>query len=108
MKVENCITTSPEQDSLSAYRSTKTLIEKFKAKFLITPANIPEFVLPIVEFINDAKPDYIIANDRGGRLVAFAAHILHQELYGELSTRDHLIRLGGCLMALLCRQCKSF
>jgi len=79
----------PKQEA-SSFRS-KGLLYRLRAKFLITPNNIADFVKPIVDFIDQTKPDYIIANDRGGRLTAVATHVLYQELHGRLPTQDHVI-----------------
>lgn len=78
-----------EQKDVISHR--RQIAERLKSKILISPNNIPAFVYPIVEFIHTVKPDYIIANDRGGRLTALATGVLYQELYGELSTRDRMI-----------------
>lgn len=55
----------------------------------ITPDNIAEFAYPIVQFMQQTAPDYVIACDRGARLLGLAVHLLYQELYGELPTRNH-------------------
>ena len=55
--------------------------------------NIGEFVFPIVQYIAQTEPDYIVACDRGARLIALATHMLYQELFGEIPTKDHKIHL---------------
>lgn len=68
-----------------------SLIEQLKAKFCITPENIGYFVYPLAKYVHEAKPDYILALDTGGRIAALALHTLHQQLYGSLPTQDHRI-----------------
>jgi len=53
--------------------------------------NIGEFVYPLVQFIEQAKPDYILACDRGARIVGVAIHMLYRFLHGEFPTRDHAV-----------------
>lgn len=50
--------------------------------------NLGEFALPIVEYIKETKPDYVIASDRGARLLGLAVHRLYTELYGTFPTQD--------------------
>ncbi len=59
---------------------------------LITAENLGEFALPIVEYIRETKPDFIVASDRGARLLGLAVHRLYGELYGRLPTSDGTIR----------------
>ena len=56
------------------------------------PGNMADFVFPIVERIKETNPDYIVANDRGARLIGFATYILYKKLYGRLPTIDGTIR----------------
>ncbi len=58
----------------------------------ITAGNIGEFALPIVEYIRQINPDYIIACDRGARLLGLAVFKLYGELYGRLPTVDGTLR----------------
>lgn len=61
------------------------------AQTQITAENIAEFAYPLAQFIEQAKPDYIMACDRGARIIALAVHRLYQELYGALPTQNHAI-----------------
>ena len=70
---------------------TKHLLEKASSKIVITPENIAHLAYPIANFIHREKPDYILAFDRGARIIASATHMLYQNLYGELPTQDHKI-----------------
>lgn len=72
---------SPER----AYR------DRLKAKFYITPENLGYFIYPMVKFIHEVEPDYIIALDTGARITGFATFILYRELYGNLPSQDHMI-----------------
>ena len=58
----------------------------------ITADNIGEFALPIVEYIHQTQPDYIVASDRGARLLGLAVFRLHNRLYGRFPTTDGTIR----------------
>lgn len=57
----------------------------------ITSENIGNTAKRLSDSIKDAHPDYIIACDRGARLIALATHIMYQKLYGSLPTIDHRI-----------------
>lgn len=57
----------------------------------ITPDNIAEFAYPLAQFVNQVKPDYIFALDRGARIIALAVAMMHRELYGPLPTKDRKI-----------------
>ena len=59
--------------------------------FILTAGNIAEFVYPLAQFIEQTHPDYIIACDRGARMIAFAVHMMYGQLYGSLPTQDHRI-----------------
>jgi len=61
------------------------------SKVTVNPENISHFAHPIVNFIFEEKPDYVIACDRGARLIGLATHMLYKELYGSFPTRDHSI-----------------
>lgn len=65
--------------------------DKVLSKFYISPDNIAYSIYPIAEFVNEARPDYIIALDRGGRITGFALYRLYHELYGSLPTQDHIL-----------------
>ncbi len=54
--------------------------------------NIGEFALPIVEYIRQTKPDYVVACDRGARLLGLAVFRLHNLLYGRFPTADGTLR----------------
>jgi len=65
------------------------MINTLLSKLVISPENIAHSVYPIVEAIHEIKPDYILALDRGGRIVGLATYMLYQKLYGSLPTQDH-------------------
>lgn len=69
----------------------KDRFNKWLAKYLVTPDNIGYAVAPIVEYIHEEEPDYILAMDRGARIVGLATALLHHELYGTLPTKDKKI-----------------
>lgn len=54
--------------------------------------NIGEFALPLVEYINQTQPDYVMASDRGARLLGLAVFKLHGLLYGRFPTADGTIK----------------
>ncbi|MBI2105634.1 hypothetical protein HYT56_02230 [Candidatus Woesearchaeota archaeon] len=58
----------------------------------ITADNIGEFALPIVEYIHQTQPDYVIASDRGARLLGLAVFKLYRELHGTFPTADGTLR----------------
>lgn len=58
----------------------------------ITADNLGEFALPIVEYIHQTQPDYVIASDRGARLLGLAVFRLYRELYGRFPTADGTLR----------------
>lgn len=58
----------------------------------ITAENIGEFALPIVEYIHQTQPDYVVASDRGARLLGLAVFRLHKRLYGRFPTADGSMR----------------
>jgi len=58
----------------------------------INADNIGEFTLPIVEYIHQTQPDYVIASDRGARLLGLAVFKLHRLLYGRFPTADGTIK----------------
>lgn len=55
---------------------------------VVGPENIGEFILPMVEFIRQNRPDYIVACDRGARYLGVGVYALYKEIYGELPTQD--------------------
>ena len=59
---------------------------------IITAENVGEVVLPLVEYIRDLKPDFIVACDRGARLIGLAVYQLYRELHGRLPTTDGTLR----------------
>ncbi|MBS3123427.1 hypothetical protein J4437_02195 [Candidatus Woesearchaeota archaeon] len=75
------IQTSPLGFSLDLKESTQ-----------INADNIGEFALPIVEYIRQTQPDYVVASDRGARLLGLAVFRLHSKLYGRFPTADGTIR----------------
>ena len=58
----------------------------------ITADNIGEFALPIVEYIHQTQPDYVIACDRGARLLGLAVYRLYRSLHGRFPTSDGTLR----------------
>ncbi|MBS3091136.1 hypothetical protein J4217_01660 [Candidatus Pacearchaeota archaeon] len=58
----------------------------------INADNIGEFALPIVEYIHQTQPDFVVASDRGARLLGLAVFRLHKRLYGRFPTADGTIR----------------
>lgn len=58
----------------------------------INADNIGEFALPIVEYIHQTQPDYVVASDRGARLLGLAVFRLHNRLYGRFPTADGTMR----------------
>lgn len=57
----------------------------------VTIDNIAEFAYPLAQFVHEVRPDYILACDRGARMIAMAVHMLYQRLYGALPTLDHSV-----------------
>ena len=53
--------------------------------------NVAELVYPLVQFVEQKKPDYIFACDRGARFIGLAVHMLYGRLYGAFPTQDHAI-----------------
>ena len=60
--------------------------------WLVTAETIGEYVLPIVEFIEEEQPDYIIACDRGGRPLGLAVASMYKKMHGRLPTVDGTLR----------------
>ena len=60
-------------------------------KTRITADNVAEFAYPLAQFVEQVRPDYIIACDRGARIIGLAVHMLYGRLYGALPTQDHSI-----------------
>jgi len=58
----------------------------------INADNLGEFALPIVEYIRQTRPDFVVASDRGARLLGLAVFKLYRELYGRLPTADGTLR----------------
>ena len=58
----------------------------------ITADNIGEFALPIVEYIHQEQFDYVIASDRGARLLGLAVFRLYNKVYGRFPTSDETLR----------------
>lgn len=79
----------PELENKTNALGSLNISKRLESKYAITPENIPYFVHPIVEFIHNEKPDYIIALDSGARITGLAVFKLHGELYGPLPTFDH-------------------
>lgn len=79
------------QRKFTEKRPKRSIINTLRSKLMISPENIAYSVYPIVEAIHEIKPDYILALDRGGRIVGIATHMLYKELYGSLPTHDSAI-----------------
>jgi len=79
------------QRKFTEQRPQRSIKDIIKSKFMITPENIAYSVFPIVEAIHAIEPDFILALDRGGRIVGMATYMLYQELYGSLPSQDHAI-----------------
>ena len=77
----------------TAIKFTKDKLLKASSKVVITPENLPLLAHPIADFIHQEKPDYVMAFDRGARLLGVATLMIHRRLYGELPTRDRKINL---------------
>ena len=60
-------------------------------KTRITADNVAEFAYPLAQFVEQVRPDFIIACDRGARIIGLAVHMLYSRLYGALPTQDHAI-----------------
>ncbi len=58
----------------------------------VTAGTIGKFVISIVEFVRETQPDYIIANDRGARIIGLAVKMLYRNMYGRLPTVDGTLR----------------
>lgn len=69
--------------------SSKGLILEARAR--ITTDNIAEFAYPLAQYVDQTKPDFIIACDRGARMIGLAMAIMHGRLYGALPTLDHRV-----------------
>lgn len=80
-----------ESDDYLVKETKRGILNKMVAKFFITENNVIYFTYPLVEFVHNANPDYIIVLDSGARLAGFALHKLYQELYGGLPTQNHAI-----------------
>ncbi|HLC77697.1 MAG TPA: hypothetical protein VJH92_01070 [Candidatus Nanoarchaeia archaeon] len=65
---------------------------KYDQDTMVNAGNIGEFVLPIVEYIHAIKPDYVIASDRGARLLGLAVFELYRRLHGKFPTSDGTLR----------------
>lgn len=48
--------------------------------------------MPLVQYIHKVKLDYIVANDRGARLIGLAVSQLYHRLHGRLPTVDGTLR----------------
>ena len=63
----------------------------FEGKTQINAETIAEYAYPLAQFIEQTQPDYIMACDRGARLIAVATKMMYNELYGPLPTKDRRI-----------------
>ncbi len=77
-----------QDPSLSLLNQAGTRIDK---ETQITADNIADFAYPLAQLVRKFEPDYIIACDRGARIIGLAVHMLYQKLYGALPTQDHSI-----------------
>jgi adenine/guanine phosphoribosyltransferase-like PRPP-binding protein len=76
----------------SAQYSPLSLNLSVRESASINADNIGEFALPLVEYIHQTKPDYVVASDGGARLLGLAVFRLHNQLYGRFPTADGTIR----------------
>lgn len=63
----------------------------FEVKEQITAENIAEFAYPLAQFAHEVQPDFIIACDRGARMIGLATAMMYSRLYGALPTLDHRV-----------------
>lgn len=72
-------------------QSQRCIKDKLLSKLMISPENIAYSVFPIAEAIHEIRPDYMLALDRGGRIVGLATYMMYRELYGSLPTNDRVM-----------------
>jgi hypothetical protein len=70
---------------------SQPFVDKVLSRVYIRPETLPHLVFPLVEYVHENKPDYIIGLDSGGRIPTLALYMLHQRLYGQLPTIDHSV-----------------
>lgn len=58
---------------------------------VISADNIAEFAYPLVQFIEQEKPDYIVCCDRGARVFGMAIKMMYRQMFGALPTIDGLM-----------------
>lgn len=68
-----------------------SVVERVKSKYVITPENLPYFILPIVNYIHEFQPDCVIALDTGARIIGLAVFKLFTEMYGTFPTITHAL-----------------
>lgn len=78
------------------------------AHYLVTSDNIGYAVAPLVGHIHKEKPNYILAFDRGARIVGLATAMLHHEMYGPLPTLDKKIHFRKVSVSADPEQLKSY
>ena len=61
------------------------------ADVVISADNIAEFAYPLVQFIEQEKPDYIVCCDRGARVFGMAIKMMYRQMFGALPTIDGLM-----------------
>ncbi len=68
--------------------NSKGINLKLNQDVQITAQNLGEFALPIVEYIHETQPDFVVPSDRGARLLGLAVYRLYKKLYGEFPTAN--------------------
>ncbi len=69
----------------------RTVREWLKNKLIVDAENVMRLIYPLVRYIHEKRPDYLLALDSGARITSLAILALYSELYGELPTKDHAI-----------------
>lgn len=59
--------------------------------FQITAGNVCRYAYPLVLYMHQIQPDYIIALDSGARITGFVVQQLYTRIYGSLPTGDSSI-----------------
>ncbi len=67
------------------------LFRNIERRFKITPDNLSEYIYPLVQYIHEIQPHYIVALDCGARITGVGVHMMYSRLYGALPTKDHSI-----------------
>lgn len=98
------------------------MLERLTSEVVVTSRNIAYAIRPVVDYIHQLQPNFIVAFDRGARLFGFATHIFYNKLYGQLPTvdgkihyrkislkidREHLARVVSCDVDYMCRKLRN-